>query len=53
MAGIREGHTETDTRGESRGALRIDTDVFAVLTESEQDSDDETTITRWFDCWRS
>jgi hypothetical protein len=33
-------------------ALRIDTDVFAALSETTtDDGDDAPVIARWFDCW--
>ncbi|WP_262178269.1 hypothetical protein [Haloarcula laminariae] len=56
MAGVGQGATVEENGSESVGAvpaLRINTDVFAGLSESVQrDSDDEPTIVSWLDCWR-
>ncbi|WP_324662704.1 hypothetical protein [Haloarcula sediminis] len=56
MAGVRQGATVEDNEPESAGAppaVRIDTDIFATLTETAgRESDDAPTIVGWFDCWR-
>lgn len=56
MAGVGQGATVEENDAESVGAppaLRIDTDTFAMLTETTgRDSDDTPTIVGWFDCWR-
>lgn len=56
MAGVRQGApVEEDHAGseDSPSALRIDTDVFATLTETAgEDCKDTPAIVSWFDCWR-
>lgn len=59
MAGVRQGRlTEEDKRAgtqqDSPTAIRIDTDVFATLTDQRRPAGDERPrIAEWFDCWRS
>ncbi|MDS0283027.1 hypothetical protein [Haloarcula onubensis] len=57
MASVGQGATiEEDRSGavETPPALRIDTDVFATLTETVgEQRDGAPSIVAWFDCWRS
>jgi len=53
MAGVEQNApVEEDRNGEPTPTVRIDTDVFAALTETT-DRDGSSTFVRWFDCWRS
>jgi len=56
MASVRQGATVEEDQAGSSGApsaLRIDTDVFAALSETDDaDRADQPTLLDWFDCWR-
>ena len=56
MAGVGQGATledDKDGNAPEPSAIRIDTNVFAALTEATTDDGDTTpAIVRWFDCWR-
>lgn len=55
MAGVgQRGAVAQDGETDDPSALRIDTEVFATLTESaSDDGDGAPVVVRWFDCWRS
>lgn len=57
MASVRQAGDTEDTIGEhidSQRAIRIDTDVFSLLTDTAEDGERSgPTIDRWLDCWRS